>query len=216
MVACLWAIAGGPSWVRANDLVLETFTQDRDGVRDLALGLARRAFDTFCLHRRRMCPPAGLPAVFRERCGVFVSAIRDGAPRCCMGSLYPTQPTLAEEIIAAAVAAAGLDLRFPTIRPEELEGLRLVVSLVAPPVPLADPEGLDPVADGLAVRWGDRLGVALPGETRHRDRMILWARLRAGAPEGAGVEYFRVTAVRLLEPPCGTRRGSAPPTEQTR
>ncbi len=68
------------------------------------LALARRAFDAYALRREVIDPPLILPDLLRERFAVFVSAQRSGAPRCCMGTLYPTQPDAAEEIIASAVA----------------------------------------------------------------------------------------------------------------
>ncbi len=176
------------------------FWQDRDGAADSALALARRAFDAYVLHRERIAVPEDLHPLLRKRSGVFISAMENGAPRCCMGSLYPTCPTLAEEIVSAAVAAAGLDARRSPIRQEELHRLRLIVSIVAPPEAIGDPHSLDPVTEGLAVRSSCRTGVALPGETPHRERMIRWARIRARAQPGEAVDYFRVRAFRVAEP----------------
>lgn len=183
----------------STGLVAE-FRADREGAGAAALALARSALDAWCLRHERLEPPADLPPLLRKRSGVFVSAILGDAPRCCMGSLYPIRATLAEEIVAAAIAAAGMDLRFPPLRPEELGGLRVVVSIVNPPESLADPAHLDPVKDGLAVRSATRWGVVLPGETPHRDLMIEWARIRAGAADDEPVEHFRVSAHRILEP----------------
>jgi hypothetical protein len=181
--------------------VLRAFAAGDNGVGAAALSLARQAFDTFCLTRRRITPPPGLPPVFSLRGGVFVSSMVNGAPRCCMGSLYPTKATLAEEIIAAAAAAAALDYRFPPLRPEELPRQRLIVSVVGAPEAVADLRRIDPLRDGIVARWRDHLGVTLPGETASLDRAARWARIRAGVPIGTEVEYFRLPAVRVLEPP---------------
>ncbi len=178
----------------------EAFSQDRHGAAERTLVLARRAFDAYVLRRERIAVPEDLPLLLRERSGVFVSAVGNGAPRCCMGSLYPTCPTLAQEIISAAVAAAGLDIRRSPIRPDELARLQLIVSIVAPPEAIADPHSLDPVTEGLAVRTAIRTGVVLPGETWQRARMIKWARIRAGAKPEEAVDYFRVRAFRVAEP----------------
>lgn len=71
------------------------------------LALARRAFDAYTLRRETIDPPHPLPVLFREPAAVFVSAMRpNGSPRCCVGSLDPTQPDAAEEIIA------GTDYRY--------------------------------------------------------------------------------------------------------
>jgi len=179
-----------------------------DPIRDLAddpatasyaLSLARAALEAYTLRRQRLPTPNDLPDLLRDRRGAFVSAVQGDAPRCCMGSLYPTQPTLADEIIQAAVSAAGLDSRKPPLRPDELSRLQLIVSIVEPPESITDPRRLDPVREGVAARGRERWGVVLPGETRHLDLAIRWARARAGAIDGEAVEYFRVRAFRIAE-----------------
>ena len=165
------------------------------------LDLAREAFDGWVLRHERLTPPDGLPALLGERSGVFVSAILGDAPRCCMGSVYPTRPTIAAEVAHAARMTAGLDLRFPPITPAELPRLRLIVSVIAPPEPIASPAGLDPLVEGLAVRGPRRWGVVLPAETPRAELMEPWARTRAGVGESDRVDYYRVRAFRILEPP---------------
>jgi len=117
-----------------------------------------------------------------------------------MGSLYPTHSTLAEEIIAAAVAAAGVDARREPVKPDELPQLRLIVSIVAPPESIDDPTKIDPVHEGIAARGRVRTGVVLPGETPHLDRAVKWARTRAAAKPDEPVDYFRIRAFRIAEP----------------
>ncbi len=169
-------------------------------VAQAALDLARDAFDAWVLRHERITPSEGLPALLHERSGVFVSAILGDAPRCCMGSLRATRPTLAEEIAAAARAAAGMDVRFPPVRPEELAELQVVLSIVEPPEPIAGPEGLDPAVDGLAVRGPERWGVVLPRETPQRELMEPWARIRAGVGPDEPIDCYRVRAFRIVEP----------------
>ena len=170
--------------------------------RQAALTLARQTFDAYALRREVLDPPSPLPALFRQPAAVFVSAMRpDGSPRCCMGSLYPTQPNAAEEIIASAVAAAGHDRRFPPLRPSELSHLVLIVSFVDRPRPITASEAaqLDPVTEGLAVQNAGRWGVVLSGETARRENLPLWGRIRAGAGLNTPVQYFRVHDVRMKE-----------------
>ena len=170
--------------------------------RQAALTLARRAFDAYALRREVLEPPFPLPAAFRQPAAVFVSAMRpDGSPRCCMGSLYPTQPNAAEEIIASAVAAAGHDRHFAPLRPSELPRLVLIVSFVDRPQPITAAEAarLDPVTEGLAVQNAGRWGVVLSGETARRENLPLWGRIRAGAGPNTPVQYFRIRDVRMKE-----------------
>ena len=170
------------------------------------LSIARRAFESYVVHRTTLDPPSGLPELLRQRSGVFVSAMHNGAPRCCMGSVYPTEVNTAVEIIASAVAAAGHDHRFPPIKPGELRGLNLIVSIVGQPHPidaqtLAD---IDPTRDGVAIKFGDRYGVTLSGETNDVARMVKWARMRAGAGPGSVIQLYRLEDVRFVEKPHDT------------
>ena len=184
-----------------------------------ALVLARRAFDAYALRREVLDPPRSLPSVFRAPAAVFVSAMRpDGSPRCCMGSLYPTQPDAAEEIIASAVAAAGHDRRFPPLRPSELSHLTLIVSFVARPRPItaAEVTRLDPVREGLAVQNGDRWGVVLSGETARPENLALWGRIRAGAGPMDPVQWFAIRDVRMKESlGTGTQREETVAAKET-
>ncbi len=182
----------------AADDLLARLNADPEAQR-AALALGRAALDAWCLRHERLAIPDDLPPILSERSGAFVSATVGDAPRCCMGSLYPTRATLAAEIVAAAIAAAGMDARFAPIEAGELAGLRLIVSVVAAPEPVADPMTLKPGREGVAVRGERRWGVSLPGETAHQRLMIEWARIRADVREGEVAHYYRVRGVRFLE-----------------
>ncbi len=197
MLILCFAIFARPAHAQAGDT-----RWNNPAARQAALSLARRAFDTYALRREVLDPPRPLPALFQRPAAVFVSTMRpDGSPRCCMGSLYPTQPNAAEEIIACAVAAAGHDRRFAPLRPAELPHLVLIVSFVDRPRPITAAEAgrLDPVTEGLAVQNAGRWGVVLSGETARRENLPLWGRTRAGAGPNAPVQYFRIHDVRMKE-----------------
>ncbi len=172
---------------------------------DEILRLARRAFDAYITQRAIIAPSDAVSPsspLLQQRTGVFVSAMRQGAPRCCMGTLYPMQPNAALEIIENAVAAAGRDRRFAPIKPGEAKSLTLIVSIVGKPVPISASEAanLDPTREGLVVKAGDRQGVVLSGETGEAARMLQWGRIRAGAHANSSVELFRLEDVRFVEP----------------
>ena len=77
------------------------------------------------------------------------------------------------------------------------------MSLVGPPHPIDAQalSGIDPARDGIAVKFGDYYGVTLSGETNDVDRMVKWARIRAGAAKGSAVQLFRLEDVRIVEKP---------------
>jgi AMMECR1 domain-containing protein len=195
MIGCVLMAAALPLRADSADL--------NDPVNQKAvLKLARRAFDAYARSRVEIAPPSPLPAVFAERHGVFVSTMRSGAPRTCMGTLYPCQSNFAEEIIENAAASAGRDRRFPAVGPGELSKLDLIVSVITSrPRPISEQvaRSLDPARDGLAVLYGDRYGVVLSGETYDPANMVKWGRIRAGAPKGSSVRLFEIHDIRFME-----------------
>jgi len=201
ILACGLLFATGLARSETTDLA-RAFREDTTGQGQYALLFARRALDYYCLHHDPLSVPDKLPPLLHERGAVFVSAMNSaGAPRCCMGTLLPREPSLAEEIVSNACAAAAHDKRFPPIKRSELKQLRLIVSIIGDSRPVDDPHTLDPVTDGLAVRGPKETGVVLPGETGSIDTMIKWGRIRAGIKAGDSAEYSRLDAVRYMEPP---------------
>jgi len=168
---------------------------------DFTLKLARRAFDSWVLHHQVIDVPSDTPSLLKLRSGVFISTSRQGAPRTCMGTLYPLHGTIAQEIIANAVVSAGRDHRFPPVKPAELKHLRLIVSIVGRPqqIDAGRLSSIDPVRDGLAVRFGHHFGVVLNGETRDVQTMEKWGRIRAGAKADDAVDFYRLDVVRFIE-----------------
>lgn len=202
----LWLIAPA----NPDNLSLDRWRNADAQTQAFILSLARRAFDAYALRREVIDPDrSGLPPLLKQRAGVFVSAMRNGAPRCCMGTIYPTESNAAKEIIANAVAAAGRDRRFPPVKADELKHLILIVSIVGKPRPITADElsSLDPTRDGLMVKSGDKYGVVLSGETNDVERMVKWGRIRAGVSETATVELFRLDVVRFVEGKEGEERG---------
>ena len=189
--------------------LVERFRTDRTGAGEAALRLAREALDSTCLTRTHLAVPDHLPPLLYEHSGVFVSSQVNGAPRCCMGWLRAHGSSLAADIISAAGAAAAHDERFPPLRPAELAQIRLIVSVLDPPQAVTDPFALDPLTEGLAARSALRTGVVLPGETSQTDRFVSWALIRAAAREGERVQYFRLQAIRYIEPAAVILRSEA-------
>ena len=204
MLCCLLC---GVIRVAGADELVAGFRRDTSGQGLAALALARAALDYASRHHEPLPLPAGLPPLLLRRGAVFVSAMLHGTgvPRCCMGTLTPREPTLAREIIANATAAATCDKRFPPIPPSELRALRVIVSIIDEEQPPADPLALDPLRDGLAVRGATETGVVLPGETDSARTMLTWGRRRAGLTDHAAADYFRLEAIRFMEPPAKQR-----------
>ncbi len=92
---------------------------------------------------------------------------KDGALRGCIGSARAWRSLIAD--IAGNAAASGCeDPRFAPLRPEELDGLWLSISVLTAPEPLpANSQAellakIRPGQDGLILSEGERLAVLLP------------------------------------------------------
>ncbi len=96
----------------------------------------------------------------QKACFVSIKNL-DGDLRGCIGTLSPCYPSLMEELIANAMAAAFRDPRFPPIRELELPSLLFSCDLLEPPQATTF-DALDPQVLGVIVSQGSRRGVLLP------------------------------------------------------
>jgi AmmeMemoRadiSam system protein A len=124
--------------------------------------LAAQAIDTYVRTGKQMAPPSPLPAELQHRAGAFVSLHAAGSLRGCIGTIEPSQPNLALEVIHNAILAASEDPRFPPLTAAELARLEISVDVLSPPEPISSPDQLDPKVYGVIVQSGFRRGLLLP------------------------------------------------------
>ena len=98
----------------------------------------------------------------RKRAGAFVSIHEHGRLRGCIGTIFPTESSVAEEIIQNAVSAAVRDPRFSPIREEELPFLEISVDVLGDPEEIGSEDELDVRRYGVIVSSGRRRGLLLP------------------------------------------------------
>lgn len=132
------------------------------------LKLARQALELGV--RGQPLPPLDLDSLtptLRENGASFVTLTIDGELRGCVGTLEPHQP-LAEDVREHAVAAALEDYRFPPVNEAELPKIKIEVSRLTLPTPLAYTDAQDllaklrPGVDGVVLRDGWRRATFLP------------------------------------------------------
>lgn len=98
---------------------------------------------------------------------VFVTLTQYGELRGCIGSLQAHRP-LGDDCRRNALAAAFEDPRFPAVTREELESIRIEVSLLSKPqvFPCRDEDDacqrLRPGIDGVILSWQGRRATFLP------------------------------------------------------
>jgi len=190
---------------KAHDSDASTLARDAHDAQ--LLELARRSLAHAAEHGRAPTLALdALPAALRAPGASFVTLRRrrDHALRGCIGTLEARRP-LALDVVENATSAALHDPRFPPVSPEEVEGLDVSISVLAPPVPLdvrSEAELLRivrPGVDGLVIEdelgGRPRRGVFLPAVWREvpEPRAFLDAlRHKAGLPPGHWSPTMRV------------------------
>lgn len=97
----------------------------------------------------------------------FVTLEQDGQLRGCIGHLEAVT-ALARDVAENAYAAAFRDPRFSPLSAPELDDLRIKISVLTPPEPIAFSteaellEAIEPGVDGLILSEGARRGTFLP------------------------------------------------------
>ncbi|MGD9559195.1 MAG: AmmeMemoRadiSam system protein A [Oscillospiraceae bacterium] len=166
---------------------------------DAYVQLARQSVESWVRHRRRLPLPQQLPPeLASQQAGVFVSLHKNGQLRGCIGTIAPTTPSVAQEIIQNAVSAAAEDPRFLPVTPEELPVLEVHVDVLAPPEDIAGPEALDVRRYGVIVSSRGRRGLLLPdleGVDTVQQQVDI-ARQKAGIAPGAPVQLQRFEVIR--------------------
>jgi AMMECR1 domain-containing protein len=145
---------------------------------------------------------------------LYLSLVRGGVTRACVGHPAPPRGSLAGCVRALAEAALASDPRHSPVRRDELATLRVVLAFAGAGEPVADPMSVDPGREGLLV-GGPRGHIAfLPGEAR----TVAWAlreARRVGVLDAASTaEFTRFPVVTITEPETRTRRGEAPDEDE--
>lgn len=130
-----------------------------------AVLLAREAMTTY-VREKKIITPEGLPPIFSEKRGVFVTLHEDEELRGCIGYPQPVLP-MRGAIVDSAVNACSRDPRFPRVRAEELQRIVVEVTILTEPEPFDGPKKRLPELvqigrDGLIVSLGPYSGLLLP------------------------------------------------------
>ena len=168
--------------------------------------LARRTVEVFVREGRVIAPPdVGAESPLRQPAACFVSIKTEyGDLRGCIGTIEPTHPSLAEELIANAVSAATRDPRFLPVTPPELPHLRFSVDVLSAPEQ-ARLEDLDPSTYGVIVtdESGRRRGLLLPAieGVESVGQQVSIAARKAGLRHDAALRLYRFRVRRFTEQP---------------
>ncbi len=134
-----------------------------------------------------------LPAKLKQPGAAFVTLKKQGDLRGCIGTIFPTKKTLAEEIAANAISAGLHDSRFPPVSKNELGDLTYSVDILTKPEKTEDLSQLDPRRYGVIVRHGSKSGLLLPdleGIDTVEEQLEI-AKQKAGIRHDEDVEIYR-------------------------
>ena len=171
----------------------------------------------FRSHGPQIARPLGAFAPAREDApwlgepgATFVTLKKNGALRGCIGSLEARRPLLVD-LKSNAVAAAFRDPRFPPLSHEELDEIRIEVSLLSPLAAIefeSEVEALArlrPFEDGIVLEYGARRGTFLPQvweDLPDPAQFLGELKRKAGLPASFwsdGVRLFRYSVAKYIE-----------------
>ena len=168
---------------------------------DAYVSLARMSLEYYVRTGRVMKMPAETPEEMKNRqAGAFVSVHEHGRLRGCIGTIFPTEPSLAEEIIQNAVSAAARDPRFSPIREDELPYLEISVDVLGTPEDIDSAEQLDVKKYGVIVSSGRKKGLLLPDldGVDSVEQQIQIASQKGGIRPGEPVRLQRFEVIRHI------------------
>lgn len=135
--------------------------------------------------------------LFQNR-GVFVTIKKHGRLRGCIGFIEPVMP-LYRAVMEAAVYAACHDSRFRPVHPDELDALKVEISVLTPLQKIVDPQIVTPGKHGLVIEMNGKKGLLLPQVATENNwdqiTFLEQACLKAGLPKiawrsGANIYVF--------------------------
>jgi AmmeMemoRadiSam system protein A len=157
--------------------------------------LACATIERYVRTGKRLKPSEAPAPTTGEPAGVFVTihTASTGELRGCIGTINPTEDNLAQEVINNAISAATRDPRFLPVRPDELDDLKIDVSVLYPPERIETEAELDPKRYGVIVQRGWRRGLLLPDLEGINDvaTQVSYARMKAGIGPHEAVELSR-------------------------
>lgn len=99
--------------------------------------------------------------VLKSHAGAFVTLMKFGSLRGCIGYIISDQP-LFETVCEAAVQASKNDPRFPSVQKSEIKNLEIEISILSEPFPLNNYEEIEIGKHGLILNEKRRRGLLLP------------------------------------------------------
>lgn len=125
------------------------------------LNIARKSVICMVLDDKKPDPdPSDITGRLADPAGSFVSIYIDGKLRGCIGSFDNGTPLA--KVVSHSAASAVFDQRFDPVRPEELPGLSIEISVLSPLKRINSPAEIELGKHGIYIRQGWSKGTFLP------------------------------------------------------
>ena len=134
----------------------------KDTLGDPLVALAREAVEEYIRFGRVKLVPDPVPTELTDMAGAFICLKKHGQLRGCIGTIEPSEPNLASEIINNSISAAVNDPRFDPVCEDELDHLHYTVDVLGGPEQIHGLEDLDVKRYGVIVESGCKRGLLLP------------------------------------------------------
>ena len=172
-------------------------SERRKKTEDAYVKLARHSLETFVKTHKPAELPKNLPEeIILKRAGAFVSLHKDGELRGCIGTIFPTQKNIAEEILQNAISACSRDPRFSPVEISELDEIVYSVDILGEPERIFSEKDLDVKKYGVIVENNGRRGLLLPDlegvDTVEEQISIAKQKANIGAREKVSLWRFEV------------------------
>ncbi|MBQ46865.1 MAG: AmmeMemoRadiSam system protein A [Zetaproteobacteria bacterium] len=168
--------------------------------------LSRARTAIHCHLKQEKLPPAKAELNAKESKGVFVTLWLAGNLRGCIGHLEPRHQKLIMEIEQCAVLAATNDPRFSPVSIEELNQIKIDLSILNQAEPVRSETELDPLHFGVIVEQGMKRGTLLPAIEGIEDskQQVRIAAEKAGIDLRQSHQLYRYQVIKLTEVDDGT------------
>lgn len=128
--------------------------------KEMLLSRARRALENY--FEKREVPDQPPPTLsLAQKWGVFVTLKKNGQLRGCIGDFSADEP-LWEKVKKMALAAAFDDPRFLPLSPEELDEIKIEISVLSPMRKVNSVEEIEIGRHGVYLKYGQRSATFLP------------------------------------------------------
>jgi AmmeMemoRadiSam system protein A len=176
-------------------------TELGDEDKRLLLKLARATLASYLTHHEMPEPETldvEITSAMKTVMGGFVTLTKGGDLRGCIGEIEPRRP-LFRVVMDHAVDAAINDPRFPPVGADELASLRIEISVLTPPHPVASYRDIVIGKHGMTIEKGFRQAVFLPQVAPEQgwdlEETLTHLATKAGLPadawkEGASFQVF--------------------------